>query len=250
MVSSYERMQVSVIAFFTAGSMVQVVLSILISVFALAYHVYALPYRESWLNMMQGACLLCIYLTLQAGLMVQNTLPDRNVGDAFLVALSVANIVMLVSPVLLGLIAALQILPESIRRRASFFFTGPALAPGEDKPGANRDLSDDAPQDVTGWETVDLSPPALGLPSVEHVAAGAAPAAVNVDTTHIELTALTADALQLADVEAWQGNALFGPGLSAVPAAEVTFFPPTAAEESPGRASDAQFASPSATEHE
>ena len=91
--------------------MVQLVLSIFISVCALAYHTYALPYRESWLNMMQGACLFFIYLTLQAGLMVQNTLPDRNTGDAVLVALSVANIVMLAAPAIMGLFAALQILP-------------------------------------------------------------------------------------------------------------------------------------------
>ena len=87
--------------------MIQLVLSILVSVGALAYHIHAVPYRETWLNMMQGACLFFIWLTLQAGAMVQNTLPDRNTGDAILVALSVANIVMLVSPVLLGLIAAL-----------------------------------------------------------------------------------------------------------------------------------------------
>ena len=47
-------LQVSVIAFFTAGSMVQLVLSILVSVCAFAYHVHALPYRESWLNCTRG----------------------------------------------------------------------------------------------------------------------------------------------------------------------------------------------------
>ena len=41
---------VTVVAFFTAGSMIQVVLSIFISVLALAYHVYALPYTAAWLN--------------------------------------------------------------------------------------------------------------------------------------------------------------------------------------------------------
>ena len=164
--------------------------------------------------------------------MVQNTLPDRNTGDAILVALSVANIVMLVSPVLLGLIAALQVLPESLRRHASIFFVGPDGA-ARDKTVVEREQSDDAPLEVDGWDSSDLPP--LVSASAEHAAA-----AVDADmyTTHIELAGLNADALQLADVEAWQGNAMFGPGPSAVaPAAAGTFFPPTAADAGPVRAS-------------
>ena len=42
--------QVTVVAFFAAGSMIQVVLSILISVLAFAYHVHAMPYAALWLN--------------------------------------------------------------------------------------------------------------------------------------------------------------------------------------------------------
>ena len=249
------------IAFFTAGSMVQVVLSILISVCALAYHVYALPYRESWLNMMQGACLFFIWLTLQAGLMVQNTLPDRNTGDAILVALSIANIVMLVSPVLLGVIAALQVLPESIRRRASIFLVGPDGAAGDKLADASEPYrSDDAPLEIDGWETVNL-PPVLGAASAELEAAGAAAAHSDADATHIELEALNISAMQLADLEAWQGNTLFssgsGAGLSAAPAAvAATLFPPTAAAEaavngSSGALHDApesELALPQATE--
>ena len=60
-------MQVTVVAFFTAGSLLQLVLSIFISVVALAYHVYALPHEESWLNVLQGSCLALIWVTLQAG---------------------------------------------------------------------------------------------------------------------------------------------------------------------------------------
>ena len=117
------------IAFFTAGSMVQLMLSILVSVCALAYHTHALPYRESWLNIMQGACLFFIYLTLQAGLAVRFTpkpLPDGNLGDALLVALSVANVMMLVSPFVMGVFIGLQILPESVRMRVLAFLTGKA----------------------------------------------------------------------------------------------------------------------------
>ncbi len=54
---------VTIVAFFTPGSMLQLVLSILISVVALAYHVYAKPYTEKWLNFLQGTCLLIIWLT-------------------------------------------------------------------------------------------------------------------------------------------------------------------------------------------
>ncbi len=53
----------TIVAFFTAGSMLQLVFSILISVLALLYHVYARPYRESWLNVLQGVCLFMIWLT-------------------------------------------------------------------------------------------------------------------------------------------------------------------------------------------
>ena len=38
------------VAFFASGSMLQIVLSILISVVSFAYHVFALPYKENWLN--------------------------------------------------------------------------------------------------------------------------------------------------------------------------------------------------------
>ncbi len=54
---------VTIVAFFTPGSMWQLVLSILISVMAFAYHVYAQPFTERWLNFMQGSCLFIIWLT-------------------------------------------------------------------------------------------------------------------------------------------------------------------------------------------
>ena len=59
--------------------------------------------------------------------MVQTTVPDRITGDAFLTALSVANIVLLVSPALALLMAALQVLPSGIRRRVSMFVGLPVL---------------------------------------------------------------------------------------------------------------------------
>ena len=187
--------------------------------------------------MMQGACLFFIYLTLQAGLMVQNTLPDRNTGDAILVALSVANIFLLVSPVLLGLIAALQILPESIRRHASVFFGGPGGVAG-DKPVPEGEQLDAAPSELDGWDSADVPP---DLASAELETADAAAVAFDADAMHIELTALNTNALQLADTDAWQGSTVFGPSPSAAPAAAGTLFPPTAAaEEGPRRAHGAQ----------
>ena len=38
------------VAFFPAGSMLQLALSVLVSVAALVYHIYARPFRDSWLN--------------------------------------------------------------------------------------------------------------------------------------------------------------------------------------------------------
>ena len=145
--------------------------------------------------------------------MIQNTLPDRNTGDAILVALSVANIVMLVSPAIIGLFAALQVLPESIRRRASTFFVGPADAVEAKVIG-----EPEQPLDADVWQ-----PPVIA--DLGAVTAG------NADATHIELAALSADSWQPADVNAWHGNAMFGLGLSAaVPTTTGTFFEPTAVQ--------------------
>ncbi len=50
--------------------MLQLTLSVLVSVSAAIYHVHAAPYRDPWLNVLQGVCLIIIWLTLQAGMMV------------------------------------------------------------------------------------------------------------------------------------------------------------------------------------
>jgi hypothetical protein len=62
---------VTVVAFFQSGSIVQIVLSILVSVVALAYHTKARPFNELGLNLLQGANLGLVWLTFQAGLMLQ-----------------------------------------------------------------------------------------------------------------------------------------------------------------------------------
>jgi hypothetical protein len=48
---------VSIVAFFSSGSMMQIALSVFISVIAFSYHCYARPFRDAALNMLQGACL-------------------------------------------------------------------------------------------------------------------------------------------------------------------------------------------------
>ena len=73
------------------------------------------------LAVLQGVCLFMIWLTLQAGLMVQTTPADQTSGNAFLISLSVANIVLLVSPAIMVGIAACQLIPESARNRLSAF---------------------------------------------------------------------------------------------------------------------------------
>jgi hypothetical protein len=113
---------VTVVAFFENGSQLQLVLSVIISSMAFAYHVYALPYTDRWLNVLQGACLFMIWASLQAGTLMVATQPNLNAGSALLTAISVANIVMLVSPAVLILLAVLQVVPASIRTRFSSAF--------------------------------------------------------------------------------------------------------------------------------
>ena len=41
---------VTVVAFFATGSMMQLMMSVLVSICAFSYHVYARPFLEDWLN--------------------------------------------------------------------------------------------------------------------------------------------------------------------------------------------------------
>ncbi len=108
---------VTVVAFFENGTMLQLVLSVIVSSLAFAYHVYALPYTDRWLNVLQGACLFMIWMSLQAGMLMVSTTPNLSAGSALLMAVSVANIIMLISPALLIVLAVLQVIPASIRTR-------------------------------------------------------------------------------------------------------------------------------------
>ncbi len=61
--------------------MLQLVLSVIISSMAFAYHVYALPYIDRWLNLLQGACLFMIWASLQAGMLMVTTQPNLSAGS-------------------------------------------------------------------------------------------------------------------------------------------------------------------------
>ncbi len=84
---------VTIVAYFPSGSMIQIVLSIIVSVIAFAYHVYAQPFKDRYLNVLQGVCLFMTYLAYQAGLMVLSTTPDVFTGDTVLTAVSIAKYV-------------------------------------------------------------------------------------------------------------------------------------------------------------
>ncbi len=78
---------------------------------------YAMPYRQNWLNGLQGCCLFFIWLTLQAGLLIQTTTPDRSTGNTLIVVVSVSNGVLFASPLIMGLMIGLRILPRVARER-------------------------------------------------------------------------------------------------------------------------------------
>jgi hypothetical protein len=95
----------------------QIVTSILISSVAVMYHIHAAPFKERWLNLLQGASLLLVYLTLQAGLAVKSAAADDASVGRSLVVLEAASIFLLISPVFVFVIASVKLLPHKWRRR-------------------------------------------------------------------------------------------------------------------------------------
>ena len=77
---------VAIVAFFTQGSMVQIALSIFVSVAALCVHIKCQPYRRRAINLLQGACLTITWLTFQCGQLLVPNKPDTSAGDAALYA--------------------------------------------------------------------------------------------------------------------------------------------------------------------
>ena len=112
---------VAVIAFFVKGSLIQLVLSMFVSAIAMAYHFYAMPFRDRGLNVLQGTCLSLIWVTFQCGLLMMNTLPDPTSGTAFLYLVVLANIVLMVSPPIIVGLAFLRCLPRPWRLRIWVF---------------------------------------------------------------------------------------------------------------------------------
>ncbi len=54
------------VAFFPPGSMIQLALSVLVSVAALVYHVYARPFRDMWLNSTKPVVLFIFSMNMSA----------------------------------------------------------------------------------------------------------------------------------------------------------------------------------------
>ena len=100
---------------------------------------------------MQGACLFLIWLTLQAGLMI-SPVPDAATGNAFLISLSVANVMLLISPMLLAAIVLLQMIPASIRNKLRLSLASPVWL-GAGPPDSSHDASADALDAGTGQAT-------------------------------------------------------------------------------------------------
>jgi hypothetical protein len=153
---------VTVVAFFESGSQLQLVLSVIISSIAFAYHVYALPYTDRWLNLLQGACLFMIWASLQAGMLMVTTQPSLGAGSALLTAISVANIVMLISPALLVVLAVCQVIPASVRARISIVM-GMATAPHADEGGDDDDGDDAMEKDDRSNRSLDGVVPEVAI---------------------------------------------------------------------------------------
>ena len=124
----------TVVAFFSKGSVTQLVLSILVSGLALSAFCLATPYKLRWMNALQGSALGLVWITLQAGLMVKY----KNTGgeSAFMTLVGAANIMLLASPILLGILVGFKMMPMSMRERLN------KLCPAAEKM---LDDDDDAP---------------------------------------------------------------------------------------------------------
>jgi hypothetical protein len=110
---------VTLVAFLNKGTMTQIVGSLFISVVAFGYHIYALPFTDPMLNMLQGACLFMIWLTLQAGMMLVATAPDSAAGTGVLIVATIANLIIMVSPAIMGALLFVKVVPKSIRHRVN-----------------------------------------------------------------------------------------------------------------------------------
>jgi hypothetical protein len=105
--------QVTIVAFFSPGSIVQIYLSLLICGAAIAVQVRVRPYRVDYLNLLQAGSLSIIYMTLQTALLLQypDTVSTSSV-NVFTALLVTINILMIVLPVLICIFYLLNYLPD------------------------------------------------------------------------------------------------------------------------------------------
>ena len=61
----------ALVSFFASGSLVQIVLSLIVSVLACIQQAQYNPFRHQWVNWLQQSALLVIWATLQSGLLLQ-----------------------------------------------------------------------------------------------------------------------------------------------------------------------------------
>jgi hypothetical protein len=144
---------VSLVAFFARGSLVQLFTSILVSSVALLLHVYALPFRERFLNLLQGCALTLVYLTLLCGLALKTAAVATSVDaipSATLAVLQFASILLLISPGLVFVVLSIKCLPKRARRTLS------ATLGVEPMEADDKDLTSDGTT-ATGLGDVELS---------------------------------------------------------------------------------------------
>jgi hypothetical protein len=121
-----------------------------------------------------------VQLTLQAGLMMTPR-PDASSGGAFLLALSVANVFLLVSPFLVGVVIAMQVLPESIRKSLSKAF-------GIDQEEEGLQSPPSSAGDVVGVDgSENGSSKSVELPDQPHAAPESDAAGLNQTTVEVEM---------------------------------------------------------------
>ena len=61
----------ALVSFFTSGSMVQIVLSLVVSVLACIQQAQYKPFKHQWVNWLQQSSLMVIWATLQSGMLLQ-----------------------------------------------------------------------------------------------------------------------------------------------------------------------------------
>ena len=85
--------------------------------------------------------------------MVAPTSPDFATGSGLLVAIGVANILLMVTPVVMGLVAGLQAMPESWRRRASTILRRASTFAAQYGLGAGPEAGGKSDDDFDGDQT-------------------------------------------------------------------------------------------------